>query len=142
MKAGSGPAAACAMTIPLSETSESLAGITAIIVEDNMLVADSMRLVLESWNGRVSGMAGTIERATALAAGADYDVAILDIDLRGTSVLPVVDEVMALGKPFLFVSGYGDETVLPPDLRSVPRLHKPVDPDLLVGTIRSVLRDA
>ena len=119
-----------------------LEGVTAVIVEDNMLVADSMRLILESWSCRVSGMAGTVERASSLAADADYDVAILDIDLRGASVLPVVDVVRGQGKPFFFVSGYGDETVLPPDLRSVRRLNKPVDPDTLIRTIRSVLDDA
>ena len=107
-----------------------------------MLVADSMRMVLESWDCAVAGMAGTVERAASLLAGADYDVAILDIDLRGTSVLPVVDVVREQGKPFFFVSGYGDENVLPPDLRSVRRLNKPVDPDVLVRTIRSVVDDA
>lgn len=127
------------MPIPLSKTITSLEGVTAVIVEDNMLVADSMRLILESWGCRISGMAGTVERASSLAADADYDVAILDIDLRGASVLPVVDVVRGQGKPFLFVSGYGDETVLPLELRSVRRLNKPVDPDILIRTIRSVI---
>jgi DNA-binding response OmpR family regulator len=130
------------MPIALTKPLNSLEGVTAMIVEDNMLVADSMRLVLESWDCRVAGMAGTVERAASLAAAADYDVAILDIDLRGSSVLPVVAVVRQQGKPFFFVSGYGDETVLPPDLRSVRRLNKPVDPDLLVRTIRTVLDDA
>ena len=119
----------------------SLEGVTAIIIEDNILVADSMRLALESWDCNIAGMAGTVARAKKLIDLVDFDVAILDIDLRGKSVLPVVDAVRAQNKPFLFVSGYGDESVLPKDLRSVKRLNKPVDPQRLAGTIREIVSD-
>ncbi len=117
----------------------SLQGVTAIIIEDNILVADSMRLALESWDCKVAGMAGTVARAKELIDLVDFDVAILDIDLRGKSVMPVVEAVRAHDKPFLFVSGYGDESVLPSNLRSVQRLNKPVDPQRLAATIREIV---
>ena len=120
----------------------SLHGVTAIIIEDNILLADSMRLALESWDCTIAGMAGTIARAKELIDLVDFDVAILDIDLRGKSVMPVVEAVRAHDKPFLFVSGYGDESVLPAHLRSVKRLNKPVDPQRLAFSIREIVSEA
>ena len=120
----------------------SLSGVTVIIVEDNMLVADSVRMLLETLDSNVAGMAGTVERGIDLVESNEFDVALLDIDLRGRSVLPVVRAVQKKGKPFLFISGYGDETILPEELRSATRLNKPLDAEGLVAAIREVLADS
>ena len=122
-----------------NSTIQSLPGVTVIIVEDNMLVADSVRMLLETLECRVAGMAGTVERGIDLVESNEFDVALLDIDLRGRSVLPVVRAVQDKGKPFLFISGYGDETILPEDLRSIQRLNKPLDAEGLVVAIQEVL---
>ena len=114
-------------------------GVTVIIVEDNMLVADSVRMLLETLECHVAGMAGTVERGIDLVESNEFDVALLDIDLRGRSVLPVVRAVQDKGKPFLFISGYGDETILPEELRSAQRLNKPLDAEGLVSAIQEVL---
>ena len=120
---------------------QSLPGVTVIIVEDNMLVADSVRMLLETLECSVAGMSGTVERGIELVESNEFDIALLDIDLRGRSVLPVVRAVQVKGKPFLFISGYGDETILPEELRSAKRLNKPLDADGLVAAIQEVLAD-
>jgi len=56
---------------------------------------------------------------------AEYDLAILDLNLQGNYVDPVADRVGLRGKPFMFASGYGPE-VLPSLLRWRPLLRKPV----------------
>jgi DNA-binding LytR/AlgR family response regulator len=118
---------------------ESLSGVTAIIVEDNMLVADSTRILLEALDAVVAGMAGTVERGLALVRDLQFDVAILDIDLRGRSVVPVVRAVEAAGKPFVFISGYGDAEILPDDYRSATRLNKPIEPGALVAAVKDAV---
>jgi DNA-binding NarL/FixJ family response regulator len=120
-------------------SNESLSGVTAIIVEDNMLVADSTRILLEALDAVVAGMAGTVERGLALVRDHQFDIAILDIDLRGRSVVPVVRAIQAVGKPFVFISGYGDAEILPEEFRSIVRLSKPIEPGSLVAAIRGVV---
>ena len=120
-------------------STETLSGVTAIIVEDNMLVADSTKILLEALDARVPGMAGTVEKGLALVRDCEFDVAILDIDLRGRSVVPVVRAIEAVGKPFVFISGYGDAVVLPEEYRSAARLNKPIESTPLVAAIRSAI---
>lgn len=83
---------------------------------------------------RVIGEAGDIESASSFAMTAEYDLAILDINLHGTYVDPVADLIALRGRPFLFASGHGPE-VLPSLLRRRPLLRKPVSFDDLRLTI-------
>jgi len=68
----------------------------------------------------------------ALAAVQDGGLAaaILDINLGGTLVYPVAEELAARGIPFIFVTGYGTESI---DRRfaNVPVLQKPIDREAL-----------
>lgn len=71
---------------------------------------------------------------------AEYDLAILDINLHGRYVDPVADLIALRGKPFIFASGYGAE-VLPSLLRRHPLLRKPVALDELRLTIDRIFQD-
>jgi DNA-binding NarL/FixJ family response regulator len=126
----------------LDSDANKLNGVTAIIVEDNMLVADSTKFALETLDCRVAGMAGTLEGGLQLVQSKEFDVAILDLDLRGRSIAPVARAVQERNKAFLFVSGYGDEKVLPEEFRAIQRLDKPVDVALLVAAIRRAVGDS
>jgi DNA-binding NtrC family response regulator len=113
-----------------------------IVVEDSFPVADGLKYLLDGLGCHVVGMAGNVRSALDLVATAPFDVAVLDIDLHGERVTPVADAVRQRGKAVIFLSGYGDEEVLPVHLRGLPRLEKPVDPSQLAGLIRRVLREA
>jgi DNA-binding NtrC family response regulator len=113
-----------------------------IVVEDSFPVADSLRHLLGSAGWEVVGMASNVRSALELVAGKAFDVALLDIDLRGEPVTPVAEAVRLLRKPVIFLSGYGDSGVLPPELRALPRLEKPVDARLLLEVIERVVRGA
>jgi hypothetical protein len=58
--------------------------------------------------------------------------AILDVNLRGQLVYPVADRLMDRGIPFVFVTGYGRESI---DRRYsfVKVLEKPVERQALEG---------
>ena len=121
------------------ELSSSLKGIKAIIVEDSFTVAESLKFLLESWQCEVTGMAANVCKALELVDQGAFDIAILDIDLGGRTVAPVAERLRERDRPFVFLSGYGDNDMLPPSLHAFVCLEKPVDSALLVKQIRELL---
>jgi len=111
-----------------------------IVVEDNFSVADSLEYLLESLGCDVVGVAGNLGAALDLVAKVPFDLALLDIDLRGEHVSPVADAVRRQRRPVVFLTGFGAADVLPPHLRDLPRLEKPVDPAILLAAIEEALR--
>jgi len=119
-------------------TAPSLEGTSILIVEDNFVVADALKYLITVYEGSVAAIAPTVERALEALAAAPVDVAVLDINLKGQSVVPLADHLQAQGIPFLFVTGYADAQMLPERLREHPRLDKPVDAERLVLAIRNL----
>jgi len=112
-----------------------LKGTRILIVEDNFVVADALRFMLTGYDGIVTAIVPNRERALAALAAHPVDVAILDINLNGTSVVPLAEELRTHAVPFVFLTGYGDEEVLPEHLRTHPRFDKPVEPGRLVDCL-------
>jgi DNA-binding NtrC family response regulator len=110
-----------------------------IVVEDSFPIAHSLKSMLQTMSCDVVGMAGDIRRALDLVATVGFDLALLDIDLHGEHVGAVADAVLQLGKPVIFLSGYGDADILPTHLRALPLLEKPVDRDALFAAIAAAL---
>lgn len=108
--------------------------LAVLLIEDEVLIRMTLADMLEELGHRVIGEAGDIESASSFSMTAEYDLAILDINLHGRYVDPVADLIALRGKPFLFASGYGPE-VLPSLLRRRPLLRKPVSFDELKLTI-------
>ena len=119
----------------------SLHGLRILIVEDNFVLADALRYLLAGYDGVVTAIASTIDRAREALAADRVDVALLDINLNGTSVVPFADHLRASGIPFAFLTGYGDDPDLLPDhLRNQPRLEKPVEAERLVSLLLELTR--
>lgn len=110
----------------------SLKGTRVLIVEDNYVVADALEYLIDGYEGSVVAIVPTVERAIEVLTASEVDIAVLDINLHGTSVVPVAEHLRAHGVPFVFLTGYGDGELLPPHLRDRPRLDKPVDAERLV----------
>lgn len=119
-------------------TAPSLNGARILIVEDNFVVADSLRYLLECYHGSVTAIVPTLEQAFAALSAQRIDVAVLDINLKGTSVVPLAEHLHAHGTPFVFLSGYGDDGMLPEHLRTYQRFAKPVDAEPLVRTLQQL----
>lgn len=110
-----------------------------IVVEDNFSKAHGLEHLLAAAGCAVVGLAGNVEAALDLVAKSTFDLALLDIDLRGQRVTPVADTVRKRKRPLIFLSGYGDGDVLPKHLRGLPRLEKPIDPGELFQAIELAL---
>jgi two-component SAPR family response regulator len=119
----------------------SLDRIRILIVEDNFVVANALKYLIDGYGGSVAAMVPTLERAFEVLAAEPIDIAVLDIDLNGTSVVPLAEHLRAQRVPFVFLTGYGDEALLPEPLRGHPRFDKPVEAERLVrGMLELVSR--
>ncbi|MGX4768978.1 response regulator [Bradyrhizobium guangdongense] len=63
--------------------------------------------MIEEAGHSVVAEAGDIKNGVALATEAEFDLAILDINLGGDTIEPIASAIACRGKPFFFVSGYG-----------------------------------
>ena len=113
-------------------TDLSLNGMRVLIVEDNYVVADALRYLIDGYDGAVTAIVPSVERALAALAANPVDIAVLDINLHGASVVPLAEHLSAQGVPFVFLTGYGDAELLPEHLRGRPRFDKPVQAERLV----------
>lgn len=110
-----------------------------LVVEDELLVAMHIEAALRGVGWKVIGSAGTLAGAVSLARSANFNVAVLDVNLQGERVDEVADILHERGIPFLFVTGYG-RGYLPASFReSAEFLAKPFSDHMLVQTVRSLL---
>jgi CheY-like chemotaxis protein len=86
----------------------------------------------------VAAEASRLDEALEAARIADFDIAILDVNLSGQPISPVADVLAARGMPFVFATGYG-ERGLPDAYRDRPTLKKPFQLDNLKRTLQSAL---
>jgi CheY-like chemotaxis protein len=109
-----------------------------LVVEDELMI----RMLLEDMLGElgytVAAEAARIEEALDAAKNADFDIAILDVNLNGQPISPVADALVARGMPFVFATGYG-ERGLPEPYRDRPTLKKPFQMDGLKQMLQTAL---
>src|SRR5882672_10430883 len=83
-------------------------GARVLVVEDELMI----RMLLEDMLGElgytVAAAAANMNEALEAAKNADFDLAILDVNLNGEPVSPVADALVARGVPFVFATGYGE----------------------------------
>jgi CheY-like chemotaxis protein len=78
-----------------------------LVVEDEYLIAMTLRDALESVGYAVVGPVASVEKATkTIACDPDIDAAIVDLNLGGAMAYPVADALLARNIPFVFTSGY------------------------------------
>ena len=122
------------------ETSD-VAGCRVLVVEDETLIALLIEDMLAAMDCEVVGPIGKLETAIQIAQEVKFDIAILDVTIRGGKVYPVAEHLLAHGVPFVLASGYGD-WALPPSLRDQRRLTKPFTAAELEEQVRLLFRQA
>ncbi len=105
-----------------------------LVVEDEPLVSMDIETTLRSAGHVIVGPVSTIEAAQNLAQTRNYDVALLDMNLGGTSVESVAEIVAGHGIPFAFLTGYG-QGALPDKFKGTVILGKPFNPDHLLNLV-------
>jgi CheY-like chemotaxis protein len=108
-------------------TADLVKGRRVLVVEDEFLIAEDLRLALEDLGAEVVGPVATVDAALdAVRLERGLDGATLDIMLRGEKSFPVAEALKARGLPFVLLTGYSDRAV-PEGLRDAPRCPKPFD---------------
>lgn len=104
---------------------ESLAGLRILVVEDEMLVVMLIEEMLQDLRCEIVGPTATLEEALAAVRHHRLDGALLDLNLHGKPITPVVEALLGRAVPFLLVTGYDSRDGDPPALRAAPRVRKP-----------------
>ena len=108
------------------------------LVEDEALIRMMLAEMVEELGHRVVAEAGNVQDARALAETIFFDIAILDINIAGSSIVPVAEIIDRRGLPFLFISGYGS-AARPEAFIERPALQKPLMLSKLGETINAIL---
>ena len=95
-----------------------------LVVEDEMIVSMMLVDMLGDLGHEVVGTATRLDEALRLAATAEMDLAMLDLNLAGQQTYPVAEALRARGLRFVFATGYGEDG-LPDAWRGTPTLQKP-----------------
>jgi CheY-like chemotaxis protein len=111
-----------------------------LVVEDDVMIRMVLADMLCELGYTVAAEAASIDEALEATRKTDFDLAILDADLKGRSVSPVADALVARDIRFVFISGYGDHG-LPayPAYRDRPTLRKPFQIDALKRALQERL---
>lgn len=126
---------------PAPDHGATLKGKRVLVVEDEPVLAMLVEYELLEAGAQVVGPAASVRDALRLVGAATgdggLDAAVLDINLDGARVAPVADRLAALGVPFLFATGYGEDCDTGVH-RAAPVLHKPFGVEALIAAIRTL----
>lgn len=114
--------------------------LSVLLVEDETLIRMMIAGMIEELGHTVVAEAGNISDALKLARTADFEIAILDINVRGDRIDPVAEIINGRHLPFVFASGYGTAG-LPEKFRDRPAVQKPFLIQRLDEAITSALAE-
>ncbi|HEY1753271.1 MAG TPA: HWE histidine kinase domain-containing protein [Caulobacteraceae bacterium] len=119
-------------------SADAVKGRRIIIVEDAVLLALELEAGLTEAGAKVVGTAADVEEALKLAE-MPFDVAVLDANLNGAPVTPVAEALRAIGKPFIFATGYGDAAPPAPEGFDAPVVRKPYNVAQIAAAVAEAL---
>jgi CheY-like chemotaxis protein len=82
-------------------------GLRILVVEDEAMIAMLIEDMLEELGHRVIASVASLAVARDMAARAELDLAVLDVNVAGELIFPVANVLQERDIPFLFSTGYG-----------------------------------
>jgi CheY-like chemotaxis protein len=117
-----------------------LNGLRVLVVEDEAAISLLLEDMLLDLGCEVVGPAGRLATALDLAANEAFDLAILDVNIAGESIYPLVEALEGRKVPFVFSTGYGSGGIKDA-YRDRPVVQKPFAQADLHQTLLTALRD-
>jgi light-regulated signal transduction histidine kinase (bacteriophytochrome)/CheY-like chemotaxis protein len=114
---------------------------TALIVEDNLIIAMAAEVILLELGARHVGTAASVNQALTSIDREKPDFALLDLNLGSENSIPVATRLRELKIPFMFATGYGERAPIPPELAEAPVVQKPYTREVVEAALGR-LRDA
>lgn len=124
---------------PREHREDPLATLRVLLVEDQLTIAiDAETMVTEQGAADVD-LASTTAEALRHLHEAPPDIAVLDVNLGVETSLTVAEELQKRNIPFVFATGYGDTTMIPDTMQTVPIVRKPYDSDTLANALTDAM---
>jgi two-component SAPR family response regulator len=105
--------------------SSMLAGLRVLVVDDEFLSAYEVERLVHKLDCVVIGPAASLNGALDLVAADPPDLALLDVDLNGTPVTPLVETLRARKVPYVLITGYSAQDLVEVGLTAAPVVYKP-----------------
>jgi DNA-binding response OmpR family regulator len=109
-----------------------------LIVEDEPLIAMMLEDFLDSLGHKVQRTCDTVQCALAEVEKGGFDLAILDVNLKGENVWPVAAALREKKVPFVIATG-GHVDPPPPEFNDAPVIEKPYTVDRVTPAIEAAL---
>ena len=128
----------------LEEEAPATGNFNILVVDDELLVRDAMKAILEGYGHRVATAIDGVD-AMDVFQGDTFDVVLLDLGLPKMNGYRVAEKIKGLRPdiPVFFITGWGDDI----DREKIKTLGvdavigKPFQPDDLIFQIEAMLRD-
>ena len=108
---------------------------TVLLVEDQALIAMDTEGVLRQLGAAEVHAVPSAEEALTFVASTSPHFGVLDFNLDEGTSEAVADLLTQRDIPFVFVTGYGDNVMIPARFRAVPVVRKPVSAPALVASL-------
>jgi CheY-like chemotaxis protein len=115
----------------------SIKGKRILIVEDEALVALMLEDMLTNCGAVVVGSKSTIGEGSSFAKEENFDVAVLDVNVHGSKIDPIIDILTTRGIPYLLATGY--EKVELPNGHNPTSIQKPYSENSVIEGLAKVL---
>lgn len=113
--------------IPGKTDEPRLRGRCILVIEDEYFLADDICSALKELGAEIVGPAGDIGDAVVLVnSGQRIDAAVLDVNLKNESTLPIADGLRTRSIPFVFTTGY-DRSVIDSRFEDIELFEKPIN---------------
>ncbi|WP_137128808.1 HWE histidine kinase domain-containing protein [Rhizobium sp. FY34] len=120
--------------VSAADIASTLRELDLLLVEDQMLVAaDVEAMLMDNGITRVTTAPSAAEAFRQLKSFTP-DIAVLDVNLGSGTSLPIAEELARRNVPFIFATGYSDQSVIPASFE-VPVVRKPYEAKSLVSAL-------
>ena len=104
-----------------------LNGRRILVIEDEYFLAEDICSILRGLGADIIGPAGEVGDAIGIVNSSEViDAAVLDVNLKNVSILPVADRLRARNIPFVFTTGY-DRSAIDIRFKDIQLFEKPID---------------
>ena len=121
------------------ERSQPLSRYRFLIVEDEILQAHRLGVLIAEMGGSVAEISYGFEQAHQAINNATFDCAILDVNLGGTLSFPLAEALDRKQIPFIFCTAYADAINVYPRASQTARVDKPVRPSHIRDALLTAL---
>src|ERR1700742_1390549 len=108
---------------------------TALIVEDNLIIAMSAEVILLELGARHVETAASVGQALKAIAREKPSFALLDLNLGNENSIKVGQKLLELEVPFIFATGYGERAPIPEELSEAPVVQKPYTREVIESAL-------